>query len=187
MKKIRNIPASSIVPIVKDGAIATHSIGEGRMIPVLIVDCSDKVELRDLIYAHEECPPGDVTVTWGTEKRQKECVSLLLGFSRPSRLDVVIQFDIKKQGGLVDGILHANALYLQPTESGGRVSEGLEKGKIIVEIPDTGFLSAWENIYTESLVKQFRKSGFSRREAKDAAQQHKNMLREIWDRRMRRQ
>jgi hypothetical protein len=184
MKKPRKISESSIVPVISDGAIATHEIGEGRMVPVLVVDCSEKVELRDLIYAHEYSPPGDVTVTWGTPKWSKNTVLLLLEFSKPSKLEVLLKFDLKKQGGVVDGILHANALYLQPSESGLKVVDGLDKGKIIVEIPDTGFLSKWEALYTSNLVKLFKKKGLSRRQAKGAAEQHKSMLREIWSKRM---
>ena len=184
MKKARKISESSIVPIISDGAIATHEIGEGRMVPVLVVDCSEKVELRDLIYAHEYSPPGDVTVTWATPRWRKSTVLLLLEFSKPSKLEVLLKFDIKKQGGVVDGILHANALYLQPSESGLKVVDGLGMGKIIVEIPDTGFLPDWEAIYTNNLVKVFKKSGLSRQQSRDAAEQHKSMLREIWSRRM---
>lgn len=186
MKKLRDISEASIVSIVSDGAIATHEIGEGRMVPVLVVDCNEKVELRDHIYAHEDSPPGDVTVTWATPKRDKNNVALFLEFSRPSVLEVLLQFNIKKQGGVVDGILHANALYLQPSESGMKVVDGLEKGKILVEIPDTGFFPDWEKLYTGILVKMFKKSGFSKKEARNAAEQHKSMLREIWSRRMKR-
>lgn len=186
MNKPRVIAKASEVPIVSDGAIATHSVGEGRMVPVLVVDCAEKIELRDLIYAHKDSAPGDVNVTWAIPKRDKNKVALLLEFSRPSVLEVLLQFDVKKQGGLVDGILHAHALYLQPTESGIKVVEGLDKGKIIVEIPDTGFMDTWERIYSDSLAKTFKKSGFSKKEAKEAAEQHKGMLREIWSRRMRR-
>jgi hypothetical protein len=186
MKKIRDIADASLVPIVHDGAIATHGVGEGRLVPVLVVDCSDKIELRDLIYAHEESPPGDVTVTWGVLDNDRNKVTLILEFSKPSVLEVLLKFDIEKQGGVVDGIVHAHALYLQPVESGARVIDGLDKGKILVEIPDTGFFPIWEKLYTEKLIKVFKKSGFSRTEAKNAAEQHKKKLREIWMRRMKR-
>ncbi len=186
MKKLRDIPDSVIVPIVSDGAIATYAIGDGRMIPVLIVDCTEKVELRDHIYAHEESEAGDVTVTWATLKRDKAKVALLLEFSKPSVLEVVLQFNIKNQGGLVDGILHSNALYLQPADSGMKVAEGLGKPKILVEIPDTGFLPDWEKLYTHFLVKRFKRSGLSKKDAINAAKEHKSELRELWCRRMRR-
>jgi hypothetical protein len=184
MKKTRDIASSSSVKIVGDGAIATPDFGEGRMIPVLIVDCSEKVELRDLILAHEDFALGDVTVTWASPKGNKNSILLLLEFSKPSALEVFLAFDIDKQGVLVDGILNANALYLQPAVSGTKVSEGLEKEKIIVEVPETGFFPEWDKIYTQQLVQMFKSSGLSKSESKEAAKQHKEMLREIWSRRM---
>lgn len=184
MKIIRDISKSSVVPIVRDGAIATHEIGEGRMVPVLIVDCSDKVELLDLIYAHQETPPGDVTVTWCIPKDDKNNVSLLLEFLKPSVLEVLLHFDIESRGGVVDSILHANALYLQPIESGERVIDGLENAKILVEVPDTGFFETWDELYTEKLIRVFKRSGQSRKEANKAAKQHKDLLRGIWSKRM---
>ncbi len=84
----------------------------------------------------------------------------------------------------VYAILHVNAIYLQPLESGARVTDGLEKVKILVEIPDTGFFPTWDKLYSKSLIKIFKKSGFSRKEAIQAAEQHKITLREIWSRRM---
>lgn len=186
MKKSRKITATSSVPITGDGANATNAIGEGRMVPVLIVDCSEKIELRDLIYAHEDTAPGDVKITWATERWKKDKVLLLLEFSSPSVLEVMLQFDVKKYGGVIDGILHANALYLQPTESGKKVSEGMDNGKILVEVPDTGFMPAWEKIYTGCLQKVFKKRGFSKSESREAAKQHKANLRDIWSQRMNR-
>ena len=186
MKNLRSLSNSSVVPIVRDGAIATHHIGEGRMVPVLIIDCSEKVELRDLIHAHEETNTGDVTVTWGISKNDKGKVMLILEFFKPSVLEVLLQFDIAKQGGVVDSILQANAVYLQPLDSGARVIDGLEKEKILAEIPDTGFLEVWEKLYSESLTSIFKKSGLSKKEAKNAAEQHKDMLRGIWVKRMQR-
>ncbi|MDP1959023.1 hypothetical protein [Methylotenera sp.] len=185
MKIIRDISKSSVVPIVRDGAIATHEIGEGRMVPVLIVDCSDNVELLDLIYAHEETPPGDVIVTWGIQKDDKNNVSLILEFLKPSALQILLQFNIELKGGVVDSIFHANALYLQPLESGERVIDGLDSAKILVEVPDTGFFETWDELYTEKLIRVFKKSGLSRKEANKAAKQHKDLLRGIWLRRMR--
>lgn len=186
MKSFRKVSEASMVPIINDGAIATREIGEGRMVPVLVVECSEKIELRDLIYAHEYSPPGDVKVTWATPKWSRSTVALLLEFSNPAKLEVLLSFDIKKYGVVVDGILHANALYLQPSESGLKVVEGLHKGKILVEIPDTGFFQDWDFLYTNILVKMFKRNGLSSREARSAASQHKAMLREIWSKRMRR-
>ncbi|CAC9572697.1 hypothetical protein [uncultured Gammaproteobacteria bacterium] len=184
MKKVREISGDSIVPIVGDGAIATEEVGEGRMIPLVVIDCSEKVEFRDLIYAHENLIPGDVNITWVTPRWGNKKVGLLLEFKKPSVLEVLFQFDIKKQGIVVDAILHSNALYIQPEESESKVSKWLEKARILIEIPDTGFLQEWDKRYTKTISKNFKKSGFSRAESKKATEEFKIKAREIWAQRM---
>lgn len=184
MKNKRKIKGDLLLPIVRDGAIATPEWGDGRLIPVLVVDCSNRPDVRDLIYAHEHLPPGDVKITWGRRQFQKRTVFLLLEFQRPSEVSAILEFDITEQGGLVDGILHAHGLYLQPLESGARVIEGIDKGKILVEVPDTGFMPTWTEIYRKRLLKKFRKSGLARAEADRATEEHIKRIREIWRMRM---
>jgi hypothetical protein len=186
MNNKRKVKGNSLLPIVRDGAIATPEWGDGRLIPVLVVDCSNRPEVRDLIYAHEHLPPGDVKVTWGRRLYQKRTVFLLLEFQRPSDITAVIEFDVTEQGGLVDGILHAHGVYLQPLESGAKVIEGINKGKILVEVPDTGFMPKWTEIYSRRLLKKFRKNGLARAEADRATEEHIKRIREIWRLRMNR-
>lgn len=180
MKRAYKVSKSLIVPIVHDGAIATQKVGEGRMIPVLIVDCSEKIELRDLIYAHEDLGAGDVSITWATQLCINDKVLLQLEFSRPSHLKIILELDITKQGGVVDSIFHANALYLQAGEPGSKIIDGLNSGNILVEVPGTGFFSKWDSLYTKAIMKKFKKSGFSKSEAKKATEEFKSRLREMW-------
>ena len=53
---------------------------------------------------------------WGRPDRffHTGTVRLLLTFDRPSRCQVLLQFDIKKYGGLVDNIILRQGLYIQP-------------------------------------------------------------------------
>lgn len=174
------LPTSTIVPIIDDGAIATQNVGEGRMVPVIIVDCSEIIELRDLIYAHEDnMPPGDVECTWAVLAKDKTKVILILKFTKPSNLEVSLQFYIEKQYSIVDGILISNGLYLQPSESGMKVSEGLQNKKILVEIPETGFSPKWEELYTKMLINKFKRSGFSRSDAIKTCEKFKKETREF--------
>lgn len=46
------------VPIIADGSIATVHFGDGRNIPVLIVDTAKRPDIVDLVKAQEEQPPG---------------------------------------------------------------------------------------------------------------------------------
>lgn len=184
MNVIQKSKKRAFVPIVGDGAIATTSWADGRLIPVLIVDCENRSDLSDIIKSHSELPPGDVTIRWAKHIFKKKEVYLLIEFSKPSVVDVFLAFNIEKQGVLVDAILMANALYLQSLDAGKKVIDGINKRKILIEIPDTGYYSEWDKLYTSALIRKFKKNGFRKPEAKIAAEQHKNKVRELWQTRM---
>lgn len=172
------------VPIVGDGAIANPDIGDGRLIPVLIVNCENHSALHDLILIHADTPPGDVVVRWGRRMFDKKKIYLSLDFARPVATSASFCFEVSKQGGLVDWIINARAVYLQPSASGAKVIEGLDQPKIVVEIPPETTLPGWEGIYRNSVSRTYRKNGCSRAEAKDATDQHLARLRELSSMRM---
>ena len=178
-KQTRKINANS-VPIISDGAISTPDCGDRRLIPVLVIDCNGRPDIRDLIYSHEYLPPGDVKVTWGRKAFQYRSVLLLLEFIRPSEVIIPLEFKMQSQGTLVEGILHSKAVYLQPLESGKKVTEGIDKTKILVEIPDTGFFPEWDKLHTKVIKKTFREKGLSKKAANLAAKEHLGSIREIW-------
>lgn len=181
---IGKIELRHLVPIVSDGAIAHPDIGEGRLIPVLIVDCENHPALHDLILIHADTPPGDAVVRWGRRIFDKKHVYLTLDFARPVETSASFCFDVAKQGGLVDWIINTRGVYLQPSSSGTKVSEGIDQPKIVVEIPPGTTLPRWESIYCNSVIRTYRKSGCTRAEAKEAAAQHLARLRELSAKRM---
>lgn len=161
-----------LVPIVKDGAIGNPDILGGRIIPVLIVDCSSHRELEDLILAHEDTPPGDVVVSWGWKLLSRKAVFLTFRFSRPIETVACVAFDVATQAGIVEWIVNARGVYLQPLSSGPVVSAGLDKPKILVEVPASATFPIWKDLHRKVLEQQFRKRGFSRDQAHRAAQEH---------------
>lgn len=179
------INLSSIVPIVGDGAIADPEIGDGRLIPVLILDCDLRTDVLDMVLLHmDNTPPGDVHVRWGVHAFSKKIIYLTLDFKKPMPISIALEFNVSTMGGLVDFIIGARAVYLQPKDSGARVSEGMNKPRIIVEIPPATKLKGWDGIYSDSLIKIYRKLGASRREAKQAAVEHIARLKEFGAKRM---
>jgi hypothetical protein len=79
---------ASPVPIAGDAAIAQHGMGEGRMIPLLILDTTKRDDIDELIRIHEHLPPGDVNSQWGRiEHRRDRAISLILQFLRRSRIE----------------------------------------------------------------------------------------------------
>lgn len=173
----RKIEDEQVVPVVKDGAIATKDTGDGKLIPVVIVDTSKRQDLLNLIRVHQESHIGDVTSTWGETKK---AMYLVLDFERPMELTVALKFHIPTQGSLVEGILNARGFYLQSRETGPTVVQGLSREKIIVEVSPETRSPNWDKIFYNSSVKSFREKGLSKRMAKKAATQHIARIREFW-------
>jgi hypothetical protein len=183
--RIQKIDKKLIVPIVGDGAIAIHGLADGRMIPVLVIDCGLHAPLYDSILIHESTPPGDVDVTWFHRILGRKHAYLRLEFRRPVETTVIFCFQLPKQAILVDGIIRARGVYLQPLQSGRTVSEGLHQPRILVEIPSGAIFPEWTEMHRSVLAKSYRKLGASRREALKLAQEHLKNNAEIWSKRMR--
>lgn len=174
-----------LLPIVGDGMIGQPGVQSGRFVPVLIVDCVRHPALEALIHAHKNTPPGDVVCSWGWNRFSKKNVYLTLRFQRPVETTVTIPFQVTLQGILVESIISARAVYLQPLSSGSRVSEGLDKPKIIVEIPASASFPVWSSVYRRNLESQYRSRGLSRAEAKAAVDEHLALTRDLQLRRRR--
>jgi hypothetical protein len=177
--------AGEPVPIVADGAIATVVLGEGRLIPLLILDTSKRPDIEDMVKSHEKLPPGDVNCQWGHILRLESTISLILQFQRPSDVLIIVNFNVTNQGILIEQILKAKALYLQPGRPSDRLSKTMDKPKILVEVPDLGFQEEWKKIWHKAVVKMFKKKGLRRREANLAADTVINKMQAIHDFRIR--
>lgn len=88
------------VPIVCDAAMATEGVGDGRFVPVLIVDASKRSDIEELVKFHDHIPSGDVKCSWGSnsvlrmERKPRDLtrVALFLEFERPWNLYNFNQF-----------------------------------------------------------------------------------------------
>lgn len=167
--KRASVSEKPFVRIITEGAIAGIGIAEGKLIPVLIVDTSLRPDVDELVRVHEHLPPGDVGSQWGAPKGIKDSVALIMTFTRPSEVTIVLNFDLRLHGGAVDLILASRALYLQPGKEGDRASTTVGNRKILCEVPETGFSERWMQIRHEFLVKKFRGQGLTKRDAKLAA------------------
>jgi hypothetical protein len=172
MKKKVKHEIEHFTPIVSDGLVATRDLGEGRLIPVLIIDCKKNRSLFNLIQIHQETPPGDVQSVWGLDGTLGLIYSLILNFSNPAETTAVIPFHVDYYGSLIDAIHISHGLILQPSEIANTVSEGIGLPKIFVEIPTDVVIPNWNKVYTKRLIKKFKKEGLNRKDAKNAAEKH---------------
>lgn len=176
---VKTSDQGKIVKVVADPVIATAGRVNGKLVPLLILDTTERPDLVELVRVHQKFVEGDVTVQWGALEGRLDHIALFLRFLRPTERVAIIEFDMPKQGALVDQILTAGAVYLQPGKPGDKLIHDLEVPKVIVEIPDTGFRAYWEKIYLKSVFGQLRRSGLSRTEARKAASDVISRMREI--------
>jgi hypothetical protein len=158
------------VRIVSDAMIATGIVGEGRFVPLLIVDGEQRPDIAEMIRIHVELSVGDFTCQWGQPPKRDGTIALILQFIRPAELTAILAFDIEKQGGVVDTIIGARALYLQAGKEGDRLMNTMEQPKILIEIGDLGFDKEWDKMLRKHTAKRLRKEGLSRAEAKRAVE-----------------
>ena len=183
--QIRNRAEKEPVPIVSDGIIAMRGIADGRIIPVLIIDTSLRADIEDMIRAHKHLGAGDVESSWSISSRfNVDKISLILTVLKPSRCVIILEFNIVRQGGVVDQIIHAQGVYIQPGKEGDRLSTTIEHERILLEVPSRHFRDEWSKILHKALSKDFKRKGLSRSDSKNAATSFIKEWREFGSKRM---
>ncbi|WP_430398124.1 hypothetical protein [Ferrovibrio sp.] len=167
------------VNIVADAAIATGPVGDGRLIPLAILNTISRPDINEMIRIHEHLPPGDVIHQWGSVIDDANKIVLLLNFKRPAEITAWVIFDVFKQAGLIDQILNVKALYIQGGKEGDRFSTTIDSPRILLELPESGFREPWDKIYLSHTVKKIRSEGFSRQEARKFAKEFIRQHREF--------
>ena len=153
--------------------MATRRVADGRLIPLIILDTSSCPDIEDAVRAHCDLGPGDVRSTWAAVSRfDPSRLSLALELLQPSACTIVIEFDLPHHGGLVDQIVRTQGLYLQPGRPGDLIGNSVDRDRILIEVPARAFCSEWERILRKALVKDFRRQGLSKGDAKDATESY---------------
>ncbi len=157
------------------------------MLPVLLLDTSDRPDVAEYIRIQKSFEPGDVTFQWGhIEGHDEGTVALFLNFLRPMELFMALEFDIVKQGILVELALTGHGLYLTKANApDDRLKKDFERPKIIVEIGDTGFQEVWDKKFHEYMAKHYRKMGLGRAHSRRAARSVIEELRKLGSMKMR--
>ncbi len=155
--------------IVSDALVATGKLADGRLLPVLLVDCSARTDVEDLIKVHAHITSGDVKTQWGKSSKTSKTIKLILSFEKPSKCKVVLEFDILKQGGVVDQIMRSEALILQCAKEGERFIGTLDREKIIVEVPSKQAWPLWNEELFKALENDAKSKGMSKKQAKGYA------------------
>lgn len=170
--------------IVADGAMSNHHTADGRLIPIVILDCSDDTTLSDLISFHSASELGDANSTWGIKRFSKNIVFLIIDFVNPVGLHIAIKFNVNQHHSIIDGIIHSRAVYIQPGKIGDRVSHDINADKLLIEIPKKTTFDSWDKILYSLILKKFKKEGVSRKNIKSAVTGYISTSRDAWGKRL---
>jgi hypothetical protein len=160
------------VPIVSDAAIATNMVGDGRFVPLVIMDTTDRPEIAELIYLQENVPPGDVVSGWASLlDGPRDHFALVLQFQRPIEVGFALNFDLGIQGSVIELALRARAIYLQAGKPGDRIRGTFDAPRMIAELGADLPLKQWDELWSKAIKRKLRAEGLRNADAKRAAQQ----------------
>lgn len=166
--------------IVEEGLMSTEGVGEGRMIPSLVIDVLGNKDIEDLIKVHDSITSGDVKMNWRYDFFDRSFFTLKLEFIKPMEITFGVKFKIASEYPLIDGIMESKGCYLQTGVKGDKISKKLNDPKILIEVPDVGFKDKWNEILMSMIKKKYRKKGFSKRESIDVTRKHISEMRKMW-------
>jgi hypothetical protein len=158
------------VRIIADGAISSVGTHGGRLLPLVLLDTTDRPDIAELIRVHQTTGPGDVRAQWGQIDDHPGTVAAFCNFIRPVELFMILEFKIVAQGILVEHALMGQGIYIARAEShSDRLTKNIDRAKVIVELPDQGFRKIWDKLFMDHMVKHFKGEGLSRAPAREAA------------------
>jgi len=186
MKIKTEFQTSNILHIVSDGAIGNQNTADGRIIPVLILKNENNNNLENLINIHEDTLAGDAESTWAKQRFNSKTLYLVIRFTKPLEVEMVIEFDLLRHYVLADAIIYSKCVLLQPGNESDRVSDDINASRVLVEIPSGTTIDGWDKTIKKIIIKKMKNNGFSRREASKAADEHLARQRELWGTRVKR-
>lgn len=169
-------------PFFAEGMLSISNIGEGRIIPSVIIERSLAKDIDNLCKAHIDSEPGDVVTTWTqpiTLFRPKELI-LKVKFTKPIAATFGIIFNISKHFSLIDAIVYSQALRIESGNLGDKVSH-LGNPDILLEVQRTNFQDAWEKILHATIKERYKKKGVTKNKVGQLAQEHIKSMREVFN------
>lgn len=173
MTKKRDLSEVTASPlsIIGDGVRWSSDVVQGRGIPILIVDATERQDIQDLFTLQRELGRyGNAGHAWAKGSGSVLRIFLSLEFRDPVATQVVVEFSLPGQQILVDFILEAECLYLQAGKPGDRSSDDVPR--ILVETLGSGeFDKVWASLRRDLTEGQFRAKGVSRSQRKRLAEE----------------
>ncbi len=154
---------TGLLRIVSVASVAADDVRRGQRFPLLILDTASRPDLEELLLAHEPSQPGEVDTQWATigDALMPSAALLICRCRRPTTGTVIIEFRLPEYGRVVDFVLSAHGVWLQPGGGDHRpASQFLNRQHTFIEV-DADF-AAWDAMYRRLLVRELQKRGMSK-------------------------
>jgi hypothetical protein len=144
------------VPILEARITSSPEVKNGKKIPVLILDTTSRPDFENYVRFHLLQKTGECKSSWGRTPTTKESnLTLVLQFLSPSRCIVLVEFELKKDWGIIDQIIQNEAVWLCPARSGEKLEEIFDLQRLLlVEFSSREFALEWEKILVLTLKNQ---------------------------------
>lgn len=160
----RNFPLkkNEVIPVkVKNiSLISSVGIADGKMLPVVFLDCNDRPDIDKLLINHRDLKSkfGKIESAFGFKSRlNKRFLLLHLFFKEPIECNIIVEFDILKHGLGIDQLIKNQGCYIQSDSRGSRVSETMNEPRTLTEIPSEHIKIHWDFLYNNAITKDFQK------------------------------
>lgn len=157
MWKIKSARAADIATVVNTAALSAAGVANGRTVPVVILKSDEANKIDTVINVHSGISGGNCESQWGCTY-DRSTILLNLEFTDPIAVKIIIPLDIVQDGATIDQIIHMQCLYLMTGTPGMKLSQNLNKERILLEIPSRDFADEWKKLYKKQYCKYLRKT-----------------------------
>ena len=144
---------------------------DGKLVPLVIIDTDERPDIDSLFASYTPETVSEVAIQWARrDGAPKGTVTLSIQFIAPVKQHLLLDFEIVRQGLVVDGILRTRELYLQGVRA-GEAGAQVRSPKLRVVVPDTQFDGIWEDLLIHELAERSKALGASDHHARFLAQE----------------
>jgi len=141
--------------------------GDGKLVPLVAIDTTERPDIEALFAAYTPQTVGDVAIQWGQrDGAPKGTVTLFIQFTAPTKLLLILDFEIVRDGFVVDQILRLAELYLEGVIRKNQMDTPTRWSRVRVVVPDTKFGPIWEELLVAELAAQPKALGATERQAR---------------------
>lgn len=169
--EVKNIE-SKPVEVVNISLISSVGVADGKMLPVIFLECRNRPDIDELLRNHSQLGSGNgrIESCFGRKSRlNNDSILLFLRFKEPYECTIIVDFSLENHAAGVDLLVKNQGCYIQSNSKGNMLSQTMTEPRILIEIPCDQISDEWEEIYYKVTVNRFIRKGFKKKKGKELA------------------